>query len=359
MRIAVIGHLRHPITRPFMGGMEAHTWHLVRGLQARGHEVVLFASGDSDPGLPLHPVIPRHYDLDYPWHDFRGTQRLNALLSVWHEAMMRDILAGGFDIIHNNGLHALPLQTAAWQRVAMLTSLHVPPFHTLRKAVQDCVAPWSLVTACTGRHLADYWPAPPPQAHVQSNGIDLADWPFRAAGNGQAVWAGRITPNKGPHLAIAAARLAGIPLTLFGAIEDESYFRDQIRPVLSGGIRYAGHLESHDLAQQIGRASVALFTPLWDEPFGLAAIEAMACGLPVAAIRNGAVDEVIGEAGAYAAPDAPDLARALAQAIARAVKIPRHIPRARVERLFSLDRMLDGYQALYHDAMAGRAANAA
>ena len=67
LRIAVIGHLRHPITRPFMGGMEAHTWHLVRGMQARGHEVVLFASGDSDPGLPLHPVIPRHYDLDYPW----------------------------------------------------------------------------------------------------------------------------------------------------------------------------------------------------------------------------------------------------------------------------------------------------
>ncbi|SMO85873.1 glycosyltransferase [Paracoccus laeviglucosivorans] len=350
LRIAVIAHLRHPIARPFAGGMEAHSWHLVRGLQARGHEVTLFAAGDSDPSLPLRPVLPRHYDADYPWHDFRGTELLNAALTHWHGSMMQDILSGGFDIVHNNGLHPLPLHTAARNRLAMLTSLHVPAFHSLQKAVRECIAPWSHVTACTARHLASYWSEPPPQAHIVANGIDLADWPFRPHGNGEAVWAGRITPNKGTHLAIAAARRTGMALTLFGAIEDWGYFRDHIRPVLKGPVRYGGHLTSRDLAAQIGKGSVALFTPLWDEPFGLAAIEAMACGLPVAAIRNGAVPEVIGAAGCYVAADET----ALATSIDSAVTIPRLVPRARVERLFTLDRMLRNYEALYQCAIDGQ-----
>lgn len=106
---------------------------------------------------------------------------------------------------------------------------------------------------------------------------------------------------------------------------------------------------------EIGKASVALFTPLWDEPFGLAAIEAMACGLPVAAIRNGAVREVVGRAGSYADANPASLA----QAIGRALDIPRRTPRDRVQRLFTLDRMLDAYEAIYALALAGRSAVAA
>lgn len=355
LRIAVIGHLRHPIAHPFSGGMEAHTWHLVQGLQARGHQVLLFASGDSDPALPVHAVRAQHYDADYPWHEFQGTELLNAALTTWHEDIMRDIATGGFDVIHNNGLHPLPLQIAALHRLAMVTSLHVPAFHTLQKAARECAMPWSHLTACTVQHLRGYWSSPPPQAHVVSNGIDLTAWPYCPTGNGEAVWAGRITPNKGTHLAVAAAHRAGVGLTLFGAIEDKSYFDDHIRPSLRDGVRYAGHLASHALAAEIGKASVALFTPLWDEPFGLAAIEAMACGLPVAAIGNGAVHEVIGEAGIYATEDAGELALAMDRACA----IPRIMARQRVERLFSIDHMLDAYEALYTRAIAGQAAYAA
>jgi len=186
-----------------------------------------------------------------------------------------------------------------------------------------------------------------PFARVVPNGIDLTDWPFRPQGDGTAVWMGRITPTKGTHLAAQAAKLAGIPLTLYGTVEDQTYFDKEILPLLGEGARYGGHLQGKDLAEAIARASALLFTPLWDEPFGLAAIEAMACGLPIAAVENGAIHEVAGDLARYAAADAGELANALKEAII----IPRSAARKRVERLFTLERMLGAYEGLYDRAV--------
>lgn len=347
MRIAVLSHLRHPVARPFMGGMEAHSWHLVRGLVARGHDVTLFASGDSDPqGAELVPVLPRHYDADYPWGDFHGTEALNTYQDEAIAAILPRLRA--FDVVHNNTLHRYPPRLARRDRVAMVSSMHVPPFPALRDAVQDAPAPWSLITTCSHKQVGAWWPDGAPRAaRVVPNGIDMADWPFVARGDGSAAWAGRITPNKGPHLALEAARIADVPLTLYGAIEDQGYFDRALRPLLDDERRYGGHLSGADLARDIGRASVLLFTPLWDEPFGLVAIEAMACGLPVAATDMGAVREVVGEAGRFAPPDDPG---ALAAALRAAMTIPRRLPHDRVARHFSLERMLTGYEALYAEA---------
>lgn len=351
LKIAVIAHCRHPIAPPFMGGMEAHTHHLVHALAARGHQVTLVAAGDSQVEVALLPMMPAHYDRDFPWHRFHGTEALNTHLDQHHAQALRAIMAEGFDIVHNNSLHRFPPRLSRAARLPMVTSLHVPPFDALRRTVADSVAPWHRVTGCSAHHLRAYWPGDtPPHAHVVANGIDLAAWPFSPHGDGSAVWAGRITPNKAPHLALVAARRTGVPLTLFGAVEDGDYFRDRIQPELRGGARYGGHLPSRALAAEYGRASVLLFTPQWDEPFGLTAIEAMACGTPVAAIRLGAVTEVVGEAGRYAATDGTGLDHALAEAMA----IPRTVPRARVIRQFTLDRMIAGYETLYHQALAAR-----
>ncbi len=181
------------------------------------------------------------------------------------------------------------------------------------------------------------------------NGIDPAAWPYQSQGDGSAVWCARITPDKGAHLAIAAARRAGLPLTLLGPIEEPDYWAAQVAPELGGAIRYGGRLGGAALAAEVGRASVFLTTPCWDEPFGLAAIEAMACGLPVAGFARGAVPEVVGEAGALAAPgDVTDLARAIGTALA----IPRPVPHGRVLRLFTHARWLDQCEALYAQARA-------
>lgn len=345
MRIALLAHVRQPIAEPFMGGMEAHSWHLAAGLAARGHEVVLFASGDSDSRFAIDPVLSEHYERTFPWQEHRGSAPLIAHVDAGYEAACDRIAAGGFDVVHNNSLHRFPLQRAAAGGVPTLTSLHVPPFDALHWFVKASAAPRHRLTVTSAAQMHAWWPdGAPAEAGVLHNGIDPAAWPFRATGDGSAVWCGRITTNKGTHLAIEAARRCGIPLTLFGAIEERAYWDAMVRPELKGGIRYGGHLQAAALAAEIARTSVFLFTPCWDEPFGLVAVEAMACGLPVASFDRGAAREIVAEAGVFAPPDD---AAALADAIPAALRIDRMIPFERVTRLFTRDIWLDGCERLY------------
>ncbi|ETX15887.1 glycosyl transferase family 1 [Roseivivax halodurans JCM 10272] len=347
MRIAVVAHPRHPIAEPFMGGLEAHTAHLCRALARRGHDVTLYASGDSDAGVRLRPILPEHYERQYPWHAFRESETLTGLLDDAYGEILDEL--GGFDVVHNNSLHRYVPRYARRDRVPMVTSLHVPPFDVLERTVASSGAPWSRFTCCSEAHAASWWSgARPSHAHVVHNGIDPSLWEFKESGDGSAVWIGRMSRTKAPHLAIAAARRAGIPLRLFGTMDDYAYFRDEVRPLLGDGVTHEGHLTGKALAEEVRHSSVLLFTPTWDEPFGLVAAEAMACGLPVAAFDIGAAREVIGEAGALA--PVGDVS-ALARAICDAVEIPRSVPRARVERLFTQDRMVAGYEALYREVM--------
>ncbi len=356
MRIAVVAHVRHPIAPPFRGGMEAHSWHLADALARRGHAVTLMASGDSapPPGVTVLPSFAEHYDQRFPWHDYHGSQVLNDHVDDGFAGVCRALLDGNFDIVHNNSLHRYPPRLARACRLPMVTSLHVPPFDALRRAVHESAAAWCRFTVPSRRQADVWWPMGAPEAaHVVPNGIAPDLWPFRDTGDGSAVWSGRITPTKGTHFAVQAALMARVPLTLYGTIEHRDYFEETVRPFLGPDIRYGGHLEGAALAAAIGAASVLLFTPLWEEPFGLAAVEAMATGVPVAAIDMGAVREVIGEAGTYAqADDVSGLANALRAAMA----IPRRTVRDRVLRLYTTDRMIAGYEEAYAMARAGRSA---
>ncbi len=330
-----------------MGGMEAHSWHLAAGLKARGHDVVLFASGDSDPRFALDPVLDEHYERTFPWAEHRGSAPLIAHVDAGYADACDRIAAGGFDVVHNNSLHRFPLHRARAAAMPTVTSLHVPPFDALRWFVQDSAGPVHRLTVTSAGQLHAWWPdGPPAEASILYNGIEPAAWPFRADGDGSAVWCGRITPNKGTHLAVEAARRSGIPLTLFGMIEDPVYWETLVKPSIKEGIRYGGHLHAAALAPELARASVFLFTPCWDEPFGLVAIEAMACGLPIASIDMGAAREVIAEAGVFAPPDD---AMALAEAIPCAMAISRNVPHMRVMDLFTRDIWLDGCERLYEE----------
>ncbi len=351
MRIAVMTHVRQPIIEPFMGGMEAHAFHLAAGLEARGHEVTLFASGDSDPRFRIEPVLAEHYERTYPWLEHKGSAVLNAHVDAGFERACAKIDPSRFDVVHNNSLHRFPLQRARQGRMPTVTSLHVPPFEGLDWFVRTAAAPWHWITVTSAGQRFVWWPdGAPEQAVVAHNGIDLGRWRFQPRGDGSAVWCGRMTPNKGPHLAVRAARLAGVPLTLYGVIEEPAYYEADVAPLLGDGIRYGGHLGGDGLAERIAAASVLLFTPCWDEPFGLVAIEAMSCGLPVAAFDRGAAREVVAEAGAFApADDVP----ALADAIRAAMAMDRRIPEDRARRLFSRDTMLERYEQLYERAITG------
>lgn len=352
LRIAVIAHLRHPIRPPFMGGMESHTHRLVQLLLGRGHQVTLVATADSDPTLPILPALPEGYEATFPaarWHD---TQALHGWLDDEWRRIGSLLASLDVDVLHNNSLHPEPLRTARDHCIPIVTTLHVPPFHTLREAVRGMTAPWMIATLPSTTQIGRWWDAPPESLRVIPNGIDLNRWCFVAAGDGTAIWCGRIAPNKGPALAAQAARVAGVPLTLYGSIEDQDHFDTEVAPWLGDGVRYGGHLSGQALAAAVGRASVSLFTPMWDEPFGLTAAEALACGVPVAAFDNGAAREVIGDCGYYAAPgDVAGLALALRQAMA----VPRDACRARAEARFGETAMIACYESAYSAAICAAA----
>lgn len=351
MRVAVVAHVRHPIAAPFMGGMEAHAALLVRTLAARGHCVTLFAAGDSASDLPLSPIAPRSYESELPWAQHHGTPVLRSWLHRAYAKAWRRIGDGDFDIVHNNALFPDLHGWAARDGIPMVTSLHVPPFALLREAIERAERPWLRQTVTSASQLP-LWPTlDRNRIDIAWNGVDPAAWPFRPRGNARAVWVGRITPTKGTVVALRAASEAGVALDVIGPIECADYFRE-VAPLITGAHRYLGHLSGAKLAAAIGDASVMVATPMWDEPFGLTVAEAMACGVPVAALDRGAMREVIGDAGAIA-----DYVAGLPAAILRAGSMSRGAARLRVERLFSADAMVARYEDAYAAAHAAAPAS--
>ncbi|MET0460984.1 MAG: glycosyltransferase, partial [Ilumatobacteraceae bacterium] len=170
-------------------------------------------------------------------------------------------------------------------------------------------------------------------SHVIGNGVDLGAW-RPGPGGPAAVWSGRVVPEKGPHLAIDAARLAGLPLRLVGPRHDDRYFADEIQPRLGDGIEYLGHLSSTEVADVVGRSCVAVVTPRWEEPFGLVVAEALACGTPVAGFARGALPELVDDrTGVLVAPD--DVGALAGAMVAAATLSRQHCRDVAAARFFS------------------------
>jgi glycosyltransferase involved in cell wall biosynthesis len=161
---------------------------------------------------------------------------------------------------------------------------------------------------------------------------------------------GRIVPEKAPHLAVAAARIAGRPLQLVGPIHDQGYFDREIRPLLDDEVVYLGHLAVDDLAQVVGGAAVAIVTPAWDEPYGLVVAEALAAGTPVAAFARGGIPEILDASCGVLAP--PDDVAALAIAVERAALLSRDDCQRRARSACSVATMAARYTEAYRDVLA-------
>jgi glycosyltransferase involved in cell wall biosynthesis len=252
-----------------------------------------------------------------------------------------------FDLVHNHSLHHLPVAMAPMLPIPMLTTLHTPPTPWLESALDAAVDAGTRLAAVS-RHTADSWQHAASEIAVVPNGIDTRRWPA-GPGGPHLVWFGRITPEKGTHLAIAAANHAGMPLVLAGPKSDPKYFADEVAPRLRDGVRYAGHLSQDELANLAGRAAAALVTPMWDEPYGLVVAEAMACGTPVVAFARGGIPELIAPHTGRLVP--PNDVAAMAAAIPEAISLSRDRVHQHASQRCSSTATLNGYLSLYRQMM--------
>jgi glycosyltransferase involved in cell wall biosynthesis len=347
LRIALIASNRFPISQPFAGGMEAHVWHLARALAGRGHQVSLFAAAGSDAELDCQTIAVRPLaisrvalaDVSMPPDAFMADHHAYLTLMLQLAGCAR----GDFDIIHNHSLHYLPVAMAAMLSTPMLTTVHTPPTPWLESAV-DAAQGVGTHFAAVSEHTATAWRNAIERITVVPNGVAAERWPL-GRGGGSLVWFGRIVAEKAPHLAIAAARLARMPLTLAGPISDPDYYASQVAPQLDNDIRYVGHLDQDRLARLVGQASAALVTPTWDEPYGLVVAEAMCCGTPVVAFERGGIPEVVAPQSGQLVP-AGDVA-AVAAAIPTVVKLSRRRVREHAIDRCSSQAMVNAYLDLY------------
>jgi glycosyltransferase involved in cell wall biosynthesis len=351
LRIALIASARFAIAEPFAGGLEAHTWALAKGLRHRGHAVTVFAGAGSDPDLGVRQLIavrPRisdaaRADVSMPARDWLDEHHayLQLLLDLADHGL------ADFDMVHNNSLHYLPVAMARTVPVPMISTLHTPPTPWLESAVQ--AGPCPVIFTAVSQHTSQAWKHAIPASRVIRNGVDLDRW-RPGPGGGPAIWLGRLVPEKGPDLAIRAARRAGQPLDLVGPVADRDYYATQIEPLLGGGVRYLGHLTHDELSVRLGQARVCLVTPRWDEPYGLVAAEALACGTPVCGFARGALPELLGDQCAVLVE--PDDVEALAAALLAAARLPRAAARAHAEAHCSQDQMIGQYEDLYREVAA-------
>lgn len=348
LRVGLIASARHALREPYAGGLEAQTAQLARGLRARGHEVVVFASADSAPELGVEPVCPRELRLDLSAAARTDPSMLaDGFLEEHHaylQLMLRLAGRDDLDVVHNSSLHYLPIAMGPTLRCPLVTTLHTPPTPWLESAHAAASAPGAYVSVSQANARA--WASRVPGCEVIPNGIDTRRWrPRGEAVEDRAVWMGRIVPEKAPHLALRAARRAGLALDLAGPVHDRDYFERRVRPLMGPQDRMLGHLGSQALARLVAARSVCLVTPDWDEPFGLVVAEALACGTPVAAFARGAMPELLTtDIGALAPPG--DVG-ALAAAALHARGLDRSVCAATAVRRWSVDAMVDGYERCY------------
>lgn len=301
---------------------------LTEGLVARGHDVTLFASGDSLTAARLDAVVPTGYE-----EDAAADGRVSEALHVAHAIAA----SGTVDIIHSH-LDWLPLAFAAEFRSPLVTTVHGFSGPGVIPAYVAAASNYVAISDADRSPLLAY-------VATVHHGIDLGELTATTrAGDDLAVF-GRIHPDKGTADAIEIARRSGRRLIIAGIVQDADYFAKRVLPRIDDDhVVYLGSVGPAERSALLGSVAALLHPIHFDEPFGLSVVEAMACGTPVVAYRRGSMAEIVDEGVTGVLVD--DVASAV-PAVEVAVSLDRRAIRARAERRFGVDRMVDEYVRVY------------
>ena len=335
MRIAQIAPLTESVPPRLYGGTERVVSFLTEQLVAMGHDVTLFASGDSRTSAELAAVWPTALRFDASLRDAMAP----------HMLMMEQVCrrSDEFDVLHCH-LDYWPFSLFSRQGTPFLTTLHGRLDLPELRSVYDSFPEAPLVS------ISDAQRAPVPDANfiaTVQHGLPADLLTPRKVTPSYLAFLGRICPEKRPDRAIRIARQAGIKLKIAAKVDrvDEDYFRDTIRPMIDGrDVELIGEINDAEKPDFLSGA-IALLVPIdWPEPFGLVMIEAMACGTPVIAFNRGSVPEIVehGVTGMIVDDEASAVA-----AIPRVASMSRAAVRRSFEQRFTAQRMAEDYLALY------------
>jgi glycosyltransferase involved in cell wall biosynthesis len=356
VKAAIVAPLVSPIREPQRGGSQAFLSELARGLADRGHDVHLYAaSGSEVRGVRVVDTGVDHRDLEATLYQPTGAATNGSRVAERAFARVYALVREGrYDIVHNHAFDAPAVSLASVVGAPVLHTLHLPPDRQVADAVRQAArrdpAP---AVACVSVSQANAWRKIVAVDAILPPYVPTRRIPFSPHAGSGAVFAGRLSPEKGAAEAIAIARMARVRIDVFGDRYDAEYARNRIDSMgANPGVVVHPGVPQDALWVAMAHAAAVLCPARWEEPFGMVAAEAQACGTPVVAFRRGALDEVIvdGVTGFLVAPD--DL-RAAAHALGSAPALSRMACREHATTHLDIERSIDAHERLYGRLAAG------
>ncbi|BAT54136.1 hypothetical protein NOS3756_31010 [Nostoc sp. NIES-3756] len=338
------------------GGVELTLNNIAQEMVRRGHSVTIVApQGSIVKGIPVVEIAG---EVQTPAQtQTRGEPIIlpknSVLANMWDYARQ---VQSDYDVIVNFAYDWLPLYLTPFFSTAIAHLISMGSLTDAMDSIIEQVA--SNFPQTIGVHTLSQSQTFPfaDKCRCLANGMDISLYQFCSQPSDFLAWVGRIAPEKALEDAVAAAKITGIPLKIFGFKQNEQYWQDILQKYPDAPIIYRGFLPTEELQQELGQCRALLVTPRWVEAFGNVAIEALACGVPVIAYRRGGLTEIVkdGQTGFLVEPDSVD---GLVNAIKRLDEIDRHACRQQAQTEYSQQAMGDRVEQWFRDILIGEEKN--